>query len=235
MGSDRHERMLGELGAAIANGELAPGEVLRSDELQQRYGTSRTVAREVVRVLETMGLTSSRRRVGVTVREPHEWNHYDPRLLRWQLDGANREFALRTLTELRSAVEPCAARFAAVRATPEERGRIRALAVHLQATARARELETFLGHDVAFHDLLLSASRNPMFAQLSSVVAEVLAGRTGHGLMPAEPQPEAVRWHLEVAEAIDGGEADRAERAMRDIVEQARDEIAVAVSSNLNG
>ncbi len=235
MGTDRHEDMLDELGAAIASGELAPGAVLRSEELQERYGASRTVAREVVRVLETMGLTSSRRRVGVTVREPAEWNHYDPRLIRWQLDGADRAAALRTLTELRSAVEPCAARFAALRATPEERGRLRALAVHLQRTARARDLDAFLGHDVAFHDLLLSASRNPMFAQLSSVVAEVLAGRTGHGLMPEEPQPEAVALHVEVAEAIDLADAERAERAMRDIVEQARDEIAAAVSSNLGG
>ncbi|MFD2494040.1 FadR/GntR family transcriptional regulator [Amycolatopsis jiangsuensis] len=226
--------MLDELGAAIANGELVPGAVLRSDELQEHYGASRTVAREVVRVLETMGLTSSRRRVGVTVREPAEWNHYDPRLIRWQLDGANRTPALRTLTELRSAAEPCAARFAALRATPEERGRIRALATHLADTAQERDLDAFLGHDVAFHSLLLSASRNPMFAQLSSVVAEVLAGRTEHGLMPEQPQPEAVAWHVEVAEAVGLADAARAERAMRDIVEQARDEIAVAVSSNLS-
>ncbi|WP_033295056.1 FadR/GntR family transcriptional regulator [Amycolatopsis jejuensis] len=227
--------MLDELGAAIVNGALAPGEVLRSEELQERYGTSRTVAREVVRVLETMGLTTSRRRVGVTVCEPAAWNHYDPRLIRWQLDGADRPAALRTLTELRSAVEPVAARFAALRATPEERGRLRALAVHLRQTARARDLSAFLGHDIAFHDLLLSASRNPMFAQLSSVVAEVLAGRTGHGLMPEEPQPEAVALHVAVAEAVDVADAVRAERAMRDIVEQAHHEIAAAVSSNLGG
>ncbi|SEP52549.1 FadR/GntR family transcriptional regulator [Amycolatopsis saalfeldensis] len=230
MGSDRHEEVLDALGAAIAGGELVPGSVLRSDELQERFGASRTVAREVVRVLETMRLTSSRRRVGVIVREPSEWNHYDPRLIRWQLDGPGRAVALRTLTELRSGVEPCAARFAALRATPEDRGRLRALAAHLERTARERDLSTFLGHDVAFHDLLLSASGNPMFAQLSSVVAEVLAGRTEHGLMPAEPQPEAVAWHVEVAHAVDAGEADRAERAMRDIVDQARDEIAAAVA-----
>jgi DNA-binding FadR family transcriptional regulator len=226
VGSDRHEEVLDALGAAIASGELAPGSVLRSDELQERFGASRTVAREVVRVLETMRLTTSRRRVGVIVREPAEWNHYDPRLIRWQLDGPRRADALRMLTELRSG----AARFAALRATPEDRGRLRALAAHLERTARKRDLPTFLGHDVAFHDLLLAASGNPMFAQLSSVVAEVLAGRTEHGLMPAEPQPEAVALHVEVARAVDAGEADRAERAMRDIVDQARDEIAAAVA-----
>jgi DNA-binding FadR family transcriptional regulator len=225
MGNDRHEEVLDSLGAAIANGELTPGSVLRSDELQERFGASRTVAREVVRVLETMCLTSSKRRVGVIVREPAEWNHYDPRLIRWQLDGTSRQTALRTLIELRSAVEPSAARFAALRATPEEAGRLRALATRMERTAKARDLDTFLGHDVDFHDLVLGASRNPMFAQLSAVVAEVLAGRTGHGLMPEEPQPEAVALHVEVAAAIAEGAPDRAERAMRDIVIQARDEL----------
>jgi DNA-binding FadR family transcriptional regulator len=57
------------------------------------------------------------------------------------------------------------------------------------------------------------------------VVAEVLTGRTGHGLMPPEPQPEAVALHVEVASAIDAGQPDRAERAMRDIVVQAREEM----------
>ncbi|GAA1969717.1 FCD domain-containing protein [Amycolatopsis minnesotensis] len=221
-----HAKMLDALGTAIASGELPPGSVLRSEELQQRFGTSRTVAREVVRALEGMRLTSSKRRVGVTVREHADWNHYDPRVIRWQLGGAGRQDALRTLTELRSAIEPSAARFAALRATPEERGKLGALASRLESTARARDLDTFLGHDVAFHHLVLAASANPMFAQLSGVVAEVLAGRTGYGLMPEEPQPEAVALHVEVATAIAAGDADRAERAMRDIVVQARDEMA---------
>ncbi|WP_165436253.1 FCD domain-containing protein [Amycolatopsis suaedae] len=217
--------MLDQLGAAIVSGELAPGSVLRVEELQTRFGASRTIAREVVRTLETMRLTSSKRRVGVTVREQPEWNHYDPRVIRWQLDGASRPAALRTLTELRAAVEPSAARFAALRATPEQRGQLRALATRLAATAKARDLTAFLGHDIEFHHLVLTASGNPMFAQLSAVVAEVLTGRTGHGLMPDEPQPEAVALHTEVARAIDDGAPDRAERALREIVIQAREEM----------
>jgi DNA-binding FadR family transcriptional regulator len=216
MADARHARMLDELGTEIACGTLLPGTVLRVEQLQGRFDVSRTVAREVVRTLEAMRLTSSKRRVGVTVRDPGEWNHYDPLLIRWQLDGAGRAAALRNLSELRSAVEPSAARFAALRAGSEQRGRLRALAAALQATAQARDLQTFLGHDIAFHHLVLTSSTNPMFGQLSEVVAEVLTGRTGHGLMPPEPQPEAVALHVEVASAIDAGQPDRAERAMRE-------------------
>jgi DNA-binding FadR family transcriptional regulator len=219
-------RVLDQLGTAIACGTITPGTVLRLEQLQEEYGASRTVAREVIRALEVMRLTSSKRRVGITVREQADWNHYDPQLIRWQLAGNPRETALHMLMELRWAVEPSAARFAALRSTPEERGRLRALATRLRTTAKDRDLHTFLDHDIAFHHVVLAASGNPMFCQLSEVVAQVLTGRTAHGLMPAEPQPEAVALHVEVAMAVDAGDADAAEQAMRAIMVQARDEVA---------
>jgi DNA-binding FadR family transcriptional regulator len=72
---------------------------------------------------------------------------------------------------------------------------------------------------------VLAASGNDMFAQLGDVVAEVLTGRTAHHLMPHEPDPQAVRLHAEVAQAIATGDAERAETAMREIVVQAMCEL----------
>lgn len=224
MTTGMHARVVAELGAEIVSGALPPGSVLRLEGLQARFGVSRTAAREVVRVLEALRLTTSKRRVGITVQEPDHWNHYDPLVIRWQLDGPARPAALRVLTELRHAVEPTAARCAATSATPEQRGALQATAQHLAASTG--DLAVFLGHDIAFHDLVLRASGNPMFAQLSAVVAEVLTGRTGHGLMPAEPHPHAVALHLEVAAAIAAASPARAEAAMRAIVTQAHAEIA---------
>ena len=71
--------------------------VLRIDELESRYGVSRTVVREAVRVLEAMHLVESRRRVGVTVRRTEEWNVFDPAVIRWRLAGADRPRQLRSL------------------------------------------------------------------------------------------------------------------------------------------
>ena len=94
--------------------------VLRTDELAQRFDVSRTVVREAVRVLESMHLVESRRRVGVTVRPAEEWNVFDPQVIRWRLAGADRPRQLRSLTVLRSAIEPVAAALAAEHATPEQ-------------------------------------------------------------------------------------------------------------------
>jgi DNA-binding FadR family transcriptional regulator len=220
-----YERLLVSLGTAITSGEYPIGTVLRIEELEGRFAVSRTVVREAVRVLESMRLVESRRRVGITVLPRSDWNHYDPRVIRWRLAGADRADELRKLTELRSAVEPVAAGFAARRATPEQCGELTGLTIKLTTTAKARDLDTFLRHDIAFHRTVLAASGNDMFAQLGDVVAEVLTGRTAHHLMPHEPDPQAVRLHAEVAQAIATGDAERAETAMREIVVQAMCEL----------
>ena len=56
-----------DLGGRIVRGDLAPGTVLTLEQLCREGEVSRTIAREVVQVLSSMGLVESRRRTGVTV------------------------------------------------------------------------------------------------------------------------------------------------------------------------
>jgi len=64
-----------------------------------------------------------------------------------------------------------------------------------------------------------------MFRALNGVVAEVLTGRTHHGLMPETPNPVAIALHDEVARAIRMRDEDAAERAMRAIIDEAMTEV----------
>ncbi|WP_110078863.1 FadR/GntR family transcriptional regulator [Actinokineospora spheciospongiae] len=220
-------KLLATLGTAIINGDLAPGAVLRTEELERSHAVSRTVVRETLRVLESMRLVTSRRRVGITVRPRAEWNLYDPMVIRWRLAGVERAAQLRSLTELRAAVEPVAAGLAARNATPEQAGQLVSLALSLRASVT--DLEAFLRHDIAFHHLVLRMSGNEMFTQLAEVVGEVLSGRTHHHLMPARPEAEAVRLHAAVAEAVARADPAAAEAAMRAIVTQAAEEMSAAL------
>ena len=104
-----HERVLEAVGVAIASGNLAPGSRLTLEGLQQEYGISRTVARDTMKVLESMNLVYSRRRVGIVVQDRSLWNVFDPKLVRWRLASDRRELQYSSLTELRIAVEPIAA------------------------------------------------------------------------------------------------------------------------------
>ncbi|MFI5964154.1 FadR/GntR family transcriptional regulator [Streptomyces asoensis] len=226
-GRGLHGRVLDTLGPAITAGEYPPGSVLRTDELAQRFDVSRSVMREAVRVLESMHLVESRRRVGVTVRPRAEWNVYDPQVIRWRLAGADRPHQLRSLTVLRSAIEPVAAGLAAKHATAQQCAELTECALGMVANSRGHRLEGYLVHDVAFHRVILAASGNEMFARLADVVAEVLSGRTHHEVMFEDPDPAAVTLHVQVAEAVREGDAARAERLTREITVGALQELDI--------
>ncbi|MER6560840.1 FadR/GntR family transcriptional regulator [Streptomyces sp. NPDC001027] len=222
-----HGRVLDALGPAITAGEYPPGSVLRTDELAQHFDVSRSVMREAVRVLESMDLVESRRRVGVTVRPRSAWNVYDPQVIRWRLAGADRPHQLRSLTVLRSAIEPVAAGLAARHATAEQCAELTECALGMVAHSRGHRLEGYLVHDMAFHRVILAASGNEMFARLGDVVAEVLAGRTHHEVMFEDPDPAAVTLHVQVAEAVRAGDAARAEQLTREITVGALHELDI--------
>ncbi len=216
-----HGSVVEHLGALIVNGGIAEGTVVSVDRLEGRLDVSRSVIREAIRVLEAKGLVASRRRVGITVQPRQAWQVLDPSIIRWRMAGQERLRQLHSLGELRRGIEPVAAALAAARATPEHCRVMSAAVVDMTVHARSGDLNAYLQADQLFHDTLLQASGNEMLAALRGVVHEVLSGRTEHGLMPADPNPAAIRLHGDVAAAVLAGDAPTAERCMREIVEEA--------------
>jgi DNA-binding FadR family transcriptional regulator len=215
-----HSRLLETLGMEITSGLYAAGTVLRLEDLEHRFTLSRTAVREVIRVLESMHLVESRQRIGITIQDAAQWNVFDPRIIRWRLDGDRRMEQLCSLTELRQAIEPMAAREAAENATKAQRFELLRLGAQLMESGSAGDLIRYLEYDIAFHQLILAASGNEMFAALAEPIAEVLRGRTLHHLMPSRPVAESLQWHGQVAEAISAKDAAAAEAAMRAITSE---------------
>ena len=60
--ADLHSAVVNRLGEDIVSGRLESGAVLSSEQLETRYGASRSVMREAIRVLEQLGMAASRRR-----------------------------------------------------------------------------------------------------------------------------------------------------------------------------
>ncbi|WP_417220185.1 FadR/GntR family transcriptional regulator [Arthrobacter sp.] len=216
------EPIVETLGREITDGVLRPGDRLTLESLQERFGVSRTVMRDGMRVLESLRLVYAKRRVGLVVQEPHFWNAYDRRVIRWRLAGPGRERQFTELTELRVAVEPLAAAGAARRAPREARVEILRLAAEMRRLGEAGDLEAFLAVDIAFHALLLQASGNSMFAELEPVVAEVLTGRTEQGMMPFHPRAKALDEHDAVAAAVAAADGPGAEAHMQVLVDEVR-------------
>ncbi len=227
-----HARVLDLLGLAICSGQLASGSVVRIEEFEERYKVSRSVVREAIRVLASMGMVASRRRVGVQVLPASAWNLYDPQVIRWRLASPGRIAQLRSLTELRTAVEPEAARLAALRAPLSNASELMGLAGKLWEAGQSDNPNDFLAVDIEFHRLVLSSSGNEMFAKLNTLVAEVLTGRTNYGLMPSHPHNEALQLHVDVASAIQRGNPDDAHDAMLNIMQRAFREMSSLWETN---
>jgi len=225
MAGGLHARVLEELGAGIVSGRHPAGTVMQADPLMREFGVSRSVIREAVRVLQSLGMVETVKRLGIRVLPLARWSLYDPLLIRWRLAQPSQGIQLRSLTELRSAIEPAAAELAAETAPDEVRTALTELAEEMRAVGRAGDLDTFLALDIRFHSLVLHASGNEMFAQLDAAVAEVLTGRTHYGLMPTHPHEEALQLHVDVAQAIAARRPADAHSAMDRIMRRTATEV----------
>lgn len=219
--SDLHEHIVDVLGARVVTGVYPPGTRLLSEDLADDFGSSRSAIREAVRVLESLGLVTVRRRVGIETTTPDHWNSYAPSIIRWRLSGPDRISFLHSLSQLRAAIEPMAARLAAEAASTEQRVRISQAALRMKELQHEADEEPYLLADSEFHTVILEASHNPMLSGLAGVATEVLRGRTQHALMPSTANPEAIRLHQVVAAAIFAGDADAAHAGMSTIVDEA--------------
>lgn len=228
MGSSAmHRTVADELGKQIVAGTVEPGTVISLADLEERYSVSRTVAREVMRRLEILGLIKVRRRIGLVVNTPEGWDVMNPRVIRWRLDGPGRDDQLRSLLDLRIAMEPVAARLAATHASDEDAQLL------LDTAHKIRELgeqglgqtDEYLMTDVSYHTTLLRVSGNEMLAALHGVVEAVMAGRTRLGFSPEVPDREVVRLHEVTARAIQQRMPEAAEIYCRYLVTGVRAEL----------
>ncbi|WP_026196117.1 FadR/GntR family transcriptional regulator [Corynebacterium lubricantis] len=217
--------VLDQLGSEIVAGTLAEGRTFTLQDISARFGISRTVAREAMRALEQLGLVSSSRRVGITVLPESSWAVFDQSVIRWRLaTEEQRSKQLRSLTELRVAIEPIAAFNAANHATKEQSDKIVQLAEELRELgARDRGAsEEFLEADKQFHMLIFQASGNEMITALAPSLLYALEGRTRYGLQPEQPAEEALDSHELLAQSIAAGDADKAEEASRSLLAEVR-------------
>jgi GntR family transcriptional regulator, galactonate operon transcriptional repressor len=141
-------------------------------ELCQQLGVSRSVLREAMKVLADKGMIEMRPKIGTRARPRADWRLLDPDVLKWQAETSPDIRFLRDLAEVRLAIQPTAAGFAAVRATPEDLQAIDACLKRREALAKHTAPENLSAADLDFHDAVVAASHNPLLMQLSQAIRE---------------------------------------------------------------
>ncbi|RKR76601.1 FadR/GntR family transcriptional regulator [Frondihabitans australicus] len=216
VGGRAFARVLETVGPRIVRGALPAGTVTTVDALVAETGASRSIVREATRVLVSLGLLSAGRRVGLRVLPATDWNVLDPAVIAWRLDSPDRPRQLDELRQLRAAVEPEAARLAALRRTDTEADQVAGAARDLEASDPAGYLDA----DRRLHALVLAASGNGLFARLTAVVDAALEDRALRERPALAADPYDVALHVAVAAAVVARDADAAARLMREIVDR---------------
>ncbi|MCG8504612.1 MAG: FadR family transcriptional regulator [Sphingomonadales bacterium] len=221
------QQIVNELGLAIVRGQYGAENPFPIEAaLCEQFGVSRSVLREAVKMLTSKGLLRARPRQGTSVQPEESWNLLDPDVLRWLLE---RKFSLDLLndfTEVRLAVEPQAAAFAAVRASDEQKAAIE----HALNRMRAAEQgdDDPLVSDIAFHVAVLEASGNRFFGQLKDLVDTALRISIRLTNQYKGVALANVDDHGKVYDAIKAADPERARTASLYLVKEANELIARA-------
>jgi len=220
-----HAFVVDEIGHAIVEGAFPAGTILPGDaQLAERFSVSRTVLREAMKTLAAKGMLVSKARVGTRVTDRRNWNLFDADVLRWQFEsGLDRAF-LDHLRDMRLVLEPAAARMAATHASAEDVDRILAAADGMSPSGDNAD---FAMADLALHLAVLDASKNPFMQSVANLIEAALAIIFSLSTSEdREVREHTVTAHREIAEAIAAHDPDRADQAMRRVINEGRDRIA---------
>ncbi len=217
-GRGLHGQLVQQLGQMIVSGDLGADRPLVPEEIGQRFEVSRTVVRESLRVLEAKGLVSARPNVGTRVRPVSDWNLLDPDIIEWRAFGPQRDDQRRELSELRSTIEPLAARLAAGHGREDVQQRLVDMAGIMSHAVTQGDALTFSRADAEFHALVLQVTGNRMLEHLSGIISSALQVSGGPVTGCDRPNEAAVALHVGIAEALASGDGAAAETAMRQLL-----------------
>lgn len=197
--------------ALIVDGHMGPGDRLPTEaELSRQLEVSRTVLREAISRLETMGLVNVRGPRGMFVGEPANLPSC-VKLMRSAMAVSPRELV--QFTEFRRAIECDAVRTAASRATAADLAELERLCEEIRRDDL--EYQEAFRLDLLFHRKILELTANELMLNVMDVVREFVVASIAEGA-PYQRDPETTyQGHRAIVAAIRAGDPDAAERAMR--------------------
>ena len=229
-----HDQVTRELALTVIRSERSSQRTSfpNEDQLCHRLGVSRTVLRESMKVLADKGMVVIRPRTGTRARPRAEWNLLDRDILSWEAQFAPDPQLLRHLCEVRLAIEPTAAGFAAVRATESELDAIEECLRTREEKAAGSDPGVVIDLDLAFHNAIVTASHNPLLVRLSRIIREPF--RTALVLTSGSPAAVTlgIEAHRELVQALRSRDPIAARIAADKVVGLAMVAVEEAIKSN---
>lgn len=221
IGTGLYAHVVDQIGQEIIDGDLPVGSIVYADQLCERLGVSRSVVREAIRTLSSMGLVEARPQVGTRVLPPSQWDLLNPHVVKWRSQGPAYVEQMKQLLELRLGIEHVAAGLAATRIEPDRAQAILECAQAMKESFASGDARRFFETDAAFHRLLLEGTQNAVIAQLADTIGATLDVR-GRDTRPGmhDITAASVENHIALAEALVRGDAPAAQRLATSLVER---------------
>jgi DNA-binding FadR family transcriptional regulator len=211
-----HERAAVLLATDIVSGRLQPGEHFPStDEVGERFGFSRTVAREALQTLTMLGLVRVQHGKRTEVRSSEDWNILSPVMQEALRREGRLEPIWRDLYEFRLLIEPQAASWMATRGSDRDLARLSGLAGEMRVLAEdIGNVRRVLLADQEFHKLIAQATANRVLAGVSRSFWDAVSVLWLDSRLTATELTAVAEQHQRIADAITRRDPQAAAREM---------------------
>lgn len=219
--ASRLENLTRDLTSHIVSGEYSPGQRLPTEtQLQEKWGVSRSVVREAMKVLASQGLVRVEQGRGTFV------NAADTNSLSTQISFALRrprvgstpntsegvgEWA--ALVDVRRVLEVAVAERAALQADAQDIAAMQAAVEEMRA--RPAQPAGYVDADLAFHRALATATGNPLWSALLGSLNDLLRRYREASFNGRDSALIAARQHQKILEAVQNRDVAAATEAMR--------------------
>lgn len=184
---------------AMASGALRRGDRLPPEpQLAEELQVSRASLREVLKVLESLGIIETRRGAGTFIAKHPKQQVADSLLFLLLLEDGTQE----QLVELRYVMETSFTKLAQQRVEPEHLAALEENVAELERAIERDEVTVEL--DIAFHRAVLEITGNPFVIQVGTSIFELFRESMGRGVRTKSSS--AVEHHRAIVEALRSGD-----------------------------
>lgn len=201
---------------AILKGELMIGEKITEMEIADELSVSRTPVREAFRMLEQEELINIIPQQGVFVA------------------GVETEKEIDDIFQLRAELEGLAAYLAAEKISEEQKASLKEYTKELEECIKNNDQRGCIRVDIAFHRIIKEASNNKWLEKFLDTLFEQATRFRSSSFSRKGRMYEFLSEHMELADAINSGDSDRARKCAEDHIKAAWDSIITVFEKENN-
>jgi DNA-binding GntR family transcriptional regulator len=190
----------------LLSGEIPPYQHLIETKIAKEIGTSRTPVREALHSLELEGLIESIPRVGYVVKPISEAE-------------------VEEICDIRTAIEGVAARWAMEKAPQKLIEELRKNISVSEEKAVHGDLRTFIDLDAQFHEIIARQSGSKRLRELGQTLRRHMLRYRIQSIYLIDNVLRAIQGHKGILEAIEKGDLEEVNRAIKCHLEQSKKDI----------